>query len=87
MQKSEDDLEEILDLLTVVIKRLVDAPDAVDLNVVKGNHSVLVEVTTATDDRRHVIGRSGRTAQALRTLFGAMFARRHKSFDLKIIEE
>jgi hypothetical protein len=82
-----EELDEILALLTTTVKHLVDAPDAVDLNLVKGKHSMLVEVTVSENDRRHVIGRSGRTAQALRTLFGAMFARKGMSFDLKIIEE
>lgn len=87
MSPTDEELDEILELLTTTVRHLVDAPTAVELNLVKGKHSMLVEVMCVEEDRRHVIGRSGRTAQALRTLFGAMFARKGMSFDLKIIED
>jgi predicted RNA-binding protein YlqC (UPF0109 family) len=82
-----EQIDDVLVLLDSVVKQLVDLPEQVELNVVKGRHSVLVEAIAVREDRKHLIGRSGRTAVALRTLFGAMLARQGVSFDLKIIEE
>jgi hypothetical protein len=62
--------------LGAVARALVDEPDRV--RVVERVEGTLVrlDLEVAPDDRGRVIGRAGRTADALRTLLGAI-ARRH----------
>jgi len=57
-------------LVTGVARSLADRPD--DVHVVESDQrgTVLVEVYMAPGDLGRLIGRQGRTAQALRTLVG-----------------
>jgi len=73
-------------VLNPVVLGLVDNPDAVRIEYLCGSRSMLVEVEACPDDRRHLIGREGRTAQAMRTIMRTLCAKYGMSFELKIIE-
>lgn len=67
------------EFVAYLIKNLVDAPDAVDVQIVDGEQGTMVEVRVAPEDVAKVVGRQGRTIKALRTLamtVGARFGRR-----------
>lgn len=55
-------------LLTHLVQSLVDAPDHVHVQALEGTQSTVFEVSVAPEDIRRVIGRKGRTADALREL-------------------
>jgi uncharacterized protein len=59
------------ELVTMMVRGLVDEPDSVVVNRVEGDRSVIFEVLVAPDDLGKVIGKGGRTANALRTLVRA----------------
>jgi predicted RNA-binding protein YlqC (UPF0109 family) len=62
--------------LGAVARSLVDEPDSVRvLEKVEGT-LVRLDLEVAAHDRGRVIGRSGRTAEALRTLLGVIARRR-----------
>ena len=67
------------ELVTMLVKGLVDQPDDVAVNRVEGERSITFEVRVAPDDLGKVIGKNGRIANALRTLIRAAGAREHKS--------
>lgn len=67
------------ELVTMIIKALVDDPEQVAVNKVEGERSVIFEVRVAADDLGKVIGKGGRTANALRTLVRAAGAKERKS--------
>jgi predicted RNA-binding protein YlqC (UPF0109 family) len=71
--------ERIRDLLHGVVAELVDKPDevAVDSVIGSGGRTVVLTITTAKGDIGKVIGKRGKTAEALRYLLEAMAAR-HK---------
>ena len=73
-------------LLEQVTKALVDAPDQVSVNQVEEDGEIILELTVAESDVGKVIGRSGRTARALRTLLGAAGIKAHKRYTLEILE-
>jgi predicted RNA-binding protein YlqC (UPF0109 family) len=73
-------------LLEQVTKALVDAPDQVSVNQVEEDGVIILELTVAESDVGKVIGRSGRTARALRTLLGAAGIKAHKRYTLEILE-
>jgi predicted RNA-binding protein YlqC (UPF0109 family) len=59
------------DVVEVIAKALADKPDAVSVTEREGHGQSVVELTMAPGDLGRVIGRQGRTAQALRTLASA----------------
>ncbi len=58
-------------VVEVIAKALADKPDAVTVTEREGRGQQVIELTMAPGDMGRVIGRQGRTAQALRTLASA----------------
>jgi len=67
------------ELVTMIVRALVDDPDQVSVNKIEGERSVILEVRVAADDLGKVIGKGGRIANALRTLVRAAGAKERKS--------
>jgi hypothetical protein len=55
-------------VVEVVVKALVDRPDAVRVTESQRRGMTMLELTTAPGDMGKIIGRQGRTVSALRTL-------------------
>jgi uncharacterized protein len=55
-----------------LVRGIVDNPDAVRVKEKSLRHGLLLEVRVHPDDLGRVIGRSGRTAKALRTVVSAL---------------
>lgn len=62
-------------VLEYVAKSIVDDPDSVTVEVDEGSSSVSLRLNVSPDDMGRVIGRRGRTAQAIRTVVRAAAAR------------
>jgi predicted RNA-binding protein YlqC (UPF0109 family) len=60
-----------IDLLGFLAKKLVSTPDTVIVEAVESDKGPLIELVVEHEDLGKVIGRSGRVAQALRTLVRA----------------
>jgi hypothetical protein len=73
-------------LLEQVARALVDAPDQVSVNAVDEDGETILELTVAESDLGRVIGKSGRTARALRTLLSAAGIKAHKRYSVEILE-
>jgi predicted RNA-binding protein YlqC (UPF0109 family) len=73
-------------LLEHVTRALVDAPDQVSVNQVDEDGETVLELTVAETDLGRVLGKSGRTARALRTLISAAGIKAHKRYALEILE-
>lgn len=63
-------------VVEVVVRALVDRPDAVKVTESQRRGMTVLELTTAPGDMGKIIGRQGRTAAALRTLV-AVTAEKH----------
>jgi predicted RNA-binding protein YlqC (UPF0109 family) len=73
-------------LLMTLVRALVEAPERVFVQErVEGAVSVL-ELEVAPGDRGRVIGRRGRTADALRTVLDAVGRRRGRPCELEILD-
>ena len=55
-----------------LVKGIVDNPDQVQVTEKSTNRGELLEVRVHPDDLGRVIGRSGRTARALRTIINSL---------------
>ena len=58
--------------LNHLVREIVDHPDEVSVTLVDTQRGELLEVRVHPDDLGRVIGRSGRTAKALRTVVNAL---------------
>jgi len=61
-------------VLEYLAKAIVDDPDSVEIEVDEGRGSVSLRLHVSPDDMGRVIGRRGRTAQAIRTVVRAAAA-------------
>ena len=73
--------------LEQVVKGLVDYPDAVNITEVEQERTTVYELRLDPSDVGRVIGRSGRTVNAIRTLLQAGSAKAGKFTRLDIIDE
>ncbi len=74
------------ELLESIAKALVDNPDAVEVSVVEGERSVILQLKVDPDDLGKVIGKQGRIAQALRTIVRAAAVRKDKRAIVEILD-
>ena len=73
--------------LEQVVKGLVDHPDAVNITEFEQERTTVYELRLDPSDVGRVIGRSGRTVNAIRTLLQAGSAKAGKFTRLDIIDE
>jgi predicted RNA-binding protein YlqC (UPF0109 family) len=77
----------VRELLEYLVRSLVDRPDEVEIEeFTEDDGTVVFELSVADDDYGKVIGRGGRTAQALRTVVKAAGARDERRVLVDIVE-
>ena len=74
------------DLVTEIVRALVDQSDEVYVTEVGGDHTTVLEVRVAKGNIGKVIGKQGRTVQAIRTILTAASGRTRKRHMLEIVE-
>ena len=74
------------ELILMIAKSLVDKPDEVKVDEVKGDKVTVLELRVAKDDLGKVIGKRGKTAQAIRTILNATATKLKQRAVLEIIE-
>lgn len=73
------------EFIEYIAKHLVDQPDGVSLEMEEKEEKIVLKLKVAETDVGKIIGRSGRTASALRTLLRAVAAKEGKRAVLDII--
>ncbi|MEA2016453.1 MAG: KH domain-containing protein [Actinomycetota bacterium] len=77
----------VKELLEYMVKELVDSPDNVEImEEEEDDKTVIFKLEVAEDDLGKVIGKKGRTANALRVIMRAASAKRGKSSIVKIMD-
>jgi predicted RNA-binding protein YlqC (UPF0109 family) len=76
----------VAELLEYLARQLVDEPDAVRVESVEENGTLLLRLHVAEDDLGKVIGRQGRIARALRTVVRAGGTRDRRRVQLQIVD-
>ncbi|MCA9741183.1 MAG: KH domain-containing protein [Deferribacteres bacterium] len=74
------------EFILFLVKHLVDNPDAVQVNEVDGERTVVYELRVGDGDMGKVIGKRGNTAKSIRTLLAAASAKTGKRAVLEILE-
>lgn len=93
---SDADLQEAADadagaptasaVLEYLVRQLVDEPDAVAVDAVPRSRGVQLEVRVAAGDMGRVIGKRGRTAQAIRTVTRAAAVKDGTEVNIEFME-
>ena len=74
------------ELITYIARSLVDEPDSVNVSVIEGEKSTILELKVAEGDVGKVIGKHGRIAKAMRTLLAASTGPGSKRVVLEILD-
>jgi len=74
------------DLVDYVARALVDNPDGVEVNMIEGEKSTILELRVASGDIGKVIGKHGRIAKAIRTILSATATKTGKRVVLEILD-
>ena len=74
------------ELIEFIAKKLVEHPDDVDVQLVEDNDNQNYELRVNPEDMGRVIGKSGRTAKAIRTLVNSAAAKANIYASLEIVE-
>ncbi len=74
------------ELVSYMAKALVDDPDGVEVNIIEGEKSTILELKVSPGDIGKVIGKHGRIAKAIRTILGASATKTGKRVVLEILD-
>jgi predicted RNA-binding protein YlqC (UPF0109 family) len=74
------------ELVTRIAQALVDDPEAVTVSEIVGSQTSVYELSVAKADLGKIIGKQGRTAQAMRTILGSASAKSQKRAVLEIMD-
>ena len=73
------------DTLEVIVRNLVDNEQAVSINEIVGEKSVVYEVKVAEEDMGKVIGGQGKIAKSIRTLMKSIASKEQKRITIEFI--
>ena len=74
------------ELIEVMAKALVDAPEEVVVTEKKSEHTSVIELKVAKGDIGKVIGKKGRMAEAMRTILTGTCTKLRKRCVLEIVD-
>ena len=72
--------------LELIINSLVNDKEAVSINEIDGEKSVIFEVKVAENDMGKLIGKEGRIAKAIRTIMKSLAAKEEKRITIEFID-
>jgi predicted RNA-binding protein YlqC (UPF0109 family) len=76
----------VQELVKTIASALVDNPSQVEVNMVEGEKSLVLELKVAPEDMGKVIGKQGRIARAIRSVVKAASLREGKRVTVDIIQ-
>ncbi len=74
------------DLIEYIAKSLVDHPEQVEVREFRNGNRVRIELSVAQEDMGRIIGKSGRVANAIRTLLRVAAESEGKQATLDVLE-
>ena len=69
------------ELVSYIAEALVDESSHIEINEIEGNQTNIIELKVAKEDIGKVIGRQGRTADAIRTILNCAAAKNSKKWN------
>lgn len=78
-------MSDMKDLVEYIAKSLADEPSQVQVSEIEGENSLILELRVGPEDMGRIIGKGGRTANAMRTLIRVLAAKQGKRVTLEIV--
>ncbi|MCH9620979.1 MAG: hypothetical protein S4CHLAM20_03910 [Chlamydiia bacterium] len=75
------------EFVAYIVKNLVDNPDKVKIKEVGGTQTLIIELSVEKSDIGKIIGKRGKTINAIRTLLMSVASRNGLRVNLEILEE
>jgi len=73
-------------ILETIAKSLVDAPNEVQITEVSGDKTIIFELRCNAKDVGKIIGKSGKTVGAMRTILSSMAAKQGQKAMLEVVD-
>jgi len=73
-------------ILESIAKSLVDAPNEVQITEVDGEKTIIFELRCNAKDVGKIIGKSGKTVGAMRTIMNSMAAKQGRKAMLEVVD-
>lgn len=73
-------------ILETIAKSLVDAPNEVQITEIDGDKTVIFELRCNAKDVGKIIGKSGKTVGAMRTILSSMAAKQGRKAMLEVVD-
>ncbi len=73
-------------ILESIVKSLVDKPRDVQVTEVSGEKTIIFELRCDAKDIGKIIGKSGKTVGAMRTIMNAMAAKQGRKVTLEVVD-
>lgn len=73
-------------LLETIAKSLVDAPNEVNITEIDGEKTIIFELRCNAKDIGKIIGKSGKTVGAMRTLLNSIAAKQSRKAVLEVVD-
>jgi len=74
------------ELIEYIAKALVDNPDSVDVKEIEGGNTIIYELKVGSGDMGKIVGRGGKTVNAIRTIVTGASMKKGKRAILEIVE-
>ena len=74
------------ELIEYVVKALVDHPEDIRISEIQGERTIVFELRCHPEEVGKVIGKSGKTVGAIRTLLSTVAARQNRRAMLEVVE-
>jgi uncharacterized protein len=73
-------------ILEMIAKALVDAPNEVQITEIDGEKTIIFELRCNAKDVGKIIGKSGKTVGAMRTLMNSIAAKQGRKAMLEVVD-
>ncbi|MBN2162525.1 MAG: KH domain-containing protein [Pontiellaceae bacterium] len=73
-------------ILETIVKSLVDVPGEVQITEVSGDKTIIFELRCNAKDVGKIIGKSGKTVGAIRTILNSMAAKQGRKAMLEVVD-
>jgi predicted RNA-binding protein YlqC (UPF0109 family) len=75
------------EFVAYIVKNLVDRPEKVLINEIGGTQTLIIELSVEKSDIGKIIGKKGKTINAIRTLLMSVASRNGMRVNLEILED
>ena len=74
------------DVIETIAKSLVDEPNEVQITEINGDKTIIFELRCSAKDVGKIIGKSGKTVGAIRTILSSMASKQGRKAMLEVVD-